>query len=71
MSSKVTVTIELTGYSSFVSDPDMDVHLEEIAARIGEYAKGEASEDWNRKINTDWDQQEDANLVITAEVRTE
>jgi hypothetical protein len=68
--SKVTVTIELSAWCSYVSEPDLDDHLRGIAADFERYAKEAVFDDWNRKYQIDYETQEDVNLEITTDVQT-
>lgn len=68
--SEVTLTITLNGHCSYVSDPDLDGHLEEIATDIERYSKNLISEDWYRKYQVDYESQEAVDLTISVEKRT-
>jgi len=68
--SEVILTINISGYCSHVSDPDLNEHLEGIAFEISEYAKRCADDDWSRKIQVDYETQEDVNLSITTDTKT-
>ncbi len=66
--SEVIVTVTLIGYNSRVPDDAMDSHLQNIAADIKSYAEGLESESSNRKLSLAWEEDEDANLSINADI---
>lgn len=68
--SEVTVTITLNASCSYVSEPDLDDHLREIATDIERYSKNLQSEDWYRKFQVDYETQEDVNLTIAVDTKT-
>jgi len=62
--SKHTITIEVSGYSSYVSDPNMDEHLRVAVREIVEFANNIKYDECYRKVQVDYEQQEDANMEI-------
>ena len=55
---KLTVAVTIEGYSSYVSDTDMEDHLREIANQAIRYTEDLKYDDYNRKVQIDYDTQE-------------
>ena len=65
---EIKVQITITAYCGYVSQSDIDEHIKSIADDIVNYAVMQQDYDYNRKITHNWDEQEDANLEITASI---
>ena len=69
MQLKLEITIE--GYSSRVPESSLEDHLKGIAEEIITHAKDMTGYCWHRKININWEEQEDINLEISGQILDE
>jgi len=66
--SAILLTVTINAASSHVSEGDLDDHLRGIANEISEYARNCRFDDWSRKIQIDYETQEDIDLSISTSI---
>jgi len=64
----LTINVEVLGYSSYVDDVTLRDHLKEIAEDIKGHAEFCSFQGYYRKVNIDYDKQEDVNLEILTKI---
>jgi len=67
--SSIKIEIEIRGHCSYVPDYTLEDHLKDIAEDIEKYAKALLYEDWYRKIQIDYEEQETVDLCITVGIK--
>lgn len=69
---KITIEVEIDGWCSYVSDPDLRDHFLGIADDIKQYAEEQVYVDYYRKVQIDYDEQETLDeFTIRATVKEE
>jgi len=68
---ELNISIAISGYSSYVDDQTLKSHLEEIANDITNHAKFCSCESYYRKVNVNYEDQEDVHLEISVENKGE
>jgi len=66
---ELNISITVSGYSSYVDEGTLRDHLKEIAEDIKDRAELCSVQNYYRKVDISWDEQEDINLEIS--VKTE
>lgn len=64
-----TVTIEISMLAPNVSEARLSNHLDYLIRGIKSYAEGEIRQDWIRKINTSWEEQENVDVELDISIQ--
>ena len=62
---KIKLEITIEGICSYVSEAELEEHLDEIAREIQRYAEDCSLDDWHRKITVNYEEQETVDLLIS------
>jgi len=62
---ELNISIRISGYSSYVDEGTLIDHLKEIADDIKSHAELCSDQNYYRKVNMSWDEQEDIHLEIS------